>query len=81
MVPLIFDLWQDPQERYDIFMNNYAERTWTLVTINAGVKDLMKTYIKYPPRKQQSKTYAGPITLPQYERFQYIRDTLNNCSS
>jgi arylsulfatase A-like enzyme len=22
-VPKIFDLWQDPQERYDIFMNNY----------------------------------------------------------
>src|SRR6516225_6555124 len=24
-VPQIFDLWQDPQERYDIFMNNYTE--------------------------------------------------------
>ena len=22
-VPQVFDLWQDPQERYDIFMNNY----------------------------------------------------------
>jgi hypothetical protein len=30
--------------RYDIFMNNYTERTWTLVTINAAIKDLMKTY-------------------------------------
>jgi arylsulfatase len=26
-VPQVFDLWQDPQERYDIFMNNYTERT------------------------------------------------------
>lgn len=26
-VPQIFDLWQDPQERYDIFMNNYTEHT------------------------------------------------------
>ena len=25
-VPQVFDLWQDPQERYDIFMNNYTER-------------------------------------------------------
>jgi hypothetical protein len=33
-VPQVFDLWQDPQERYDIFMNNYTERTWTLVTIS-----------------------------------------------
>ena len=27
-VPQVFDLWQDPQERYDIFMNNFTERTW-----------------------------------------------------
>ena len=75
-VPQIFDLWQDPQERYDIFMNNYTERTWTLVTINESVKELMKTYLKYPPRKLQSETYTGPITISQYQRFKYIRDTL-----
>jgi arylsulfatase A-like enzyme len=75
-VPQIFDLWQDPQERYDLFMNNYTERTWTLVTFGAAIKDLMKTYVEYPPRKQQSESYSGPITLPQYERFQYIREML-----
>jgi len=26
-VPQIFDLLQDPQERYDLFMNNFTERT------------------------------------------------------
>lgn len=76
MVPQVFDLWQDPQERYDIFMNNYTERTWALVTISAAIKDLMKTYVKYPPRKLQSEGYTGPITLPQYQRFQYVRDML-----
>jgi arylsulfatase len=30
-VPQIFDLWQDPQERYDLFMNNFTERTWMAV--------------------------------------------------
>jgi arylsulfatase len=75
-VPQVFDLWQDPQERYDIFMNNYTERTWTLVTISAAIKELMQTYVKYPPRKQQSESYAGPITLPEYERFQHIREQL-----
>jgi hypothetical protein len=35
-VPQIFDLWADLQERYDIFMNNYTEHTWTLVTVGAG---------------------------------------------
>ncbi len=76
-VPQIFDLWADPQERYDIFMNNFTEHTWTLVTMNAAVKELMKTYVQYPPRKQQSEVYSGPITLGAYERFQYIRDQLD----
>lgn len=75
-VPQVFDLWQDPQERYDIFMNNYTERTWVLVTISGAIKDLMKTYVQYPPRKVQSETYSGPILISQYERFQYVREML-----
>jgi len=75
-VPQVFDLWQDPQERYDIFMNNYTERTWTMITISEAIKNLMATYIKYPPRKVQSESYSGPITLSGYERFQWIRDQL-----
>jgi len=74
--PQIFDLWQDPQERYDIFMNNYTERTWTLVSFNKAISDLMQTYIKYPPRKMQSEVYTGPITLSKYERFQNVREDL-----
>jgi arylsulfatase A-like enzyme len=75
-VPQVFDLWQDPQERYDIFMNSFSEHTWTLVTVNQVVGELMKSYVKYPPRKQQSETYSGPITLQQYQRFQNLRDQL-----
>ncbi|EAQ75627.1 putative arylsulfatase [Synechococcus sp. WH 5701] len=77
VVPQLFDLWQDPQERYDIFMNNYTERTWMLVTIGEAVKELMKTYVQYPPRKMQGEGYAGPITLTQYERFQHVREMLS----
>ena len=75
-VPQVFDLWQDPQERYDIFMNNYTERTWTMITISDAIKKLMATYVKYPPRKLQSESYSGPVTLTNYERFQFIRDQL-----
>jgi arylsulfatase len=75
-VPQVYDLWQDPQERYDIFMNNYTERTWTLVTISEAIKNLMKTYIQYPPRKMQSAAYSGPLTLSGYERFQWVREQL-----
>jgi arylsulfatase len=74
--PQVFDLWQDPQERYDIFMNNYTEHTWTLVTISEAIKDLMKTYIEYPPRKLQSEAYSGPITISNYEKFQWVREQL-----
>jgi len=75
-VPQIFDLWQDPQERYDIFMNNYTERTWTMVTFTEAIKGLMKTYVQYPPRKLQSMTYTGPITISNYEKFQWVREQL-----
>ncbi len=75
-VPQIFDLWQDPQERYDLFMNNWTEKTWVAVMMNDLVKSLMKTYVDYPPRKLQSEVYTGPITIPQYQRFQNIRESL-----
>jgi arylsulfatase A-like enzyme len=75
-VPQIFDLWQDPQERYDIFMNNFTERTWTMVLFNDSISKLMKTYIEYPPRKLQSAIYTGPITITDYEKFQHMRETL-----
>jgi arylsulfatase len=76
IVPQVFDLWQDPQERYDIFMNNYTERTWTMVGISDAIKNLMKTYVQYPPRKLQSLGYTGPLTLSDYQRLQSVRETL-----
>ena len=75
-VPQVFDLLADPQERYDIFMNNFTETTWYLPVINDEVAKLMKTYTEYPPRKLQGEGYSGPITLTQYERFQNVREQL-----
>lgn len=75
-VPQVFDLLQDPQERYDLFMNNFTEHTWTMVTFNQAITDLMKTYIKYPPRKLQSESYSGPITLSRYQKFKWVREEL-----
>jgi arylsulfatase len=75
-VPQVFDLWADPQERYDLFMNNFTERTWTLVTISAAIKGLMKTYLEYPPRKLQSESYTGLITITKFQNFQWLREQL-----
>lgn len=75
-VPQVFDLWQDPQERYDLFMNNFTERTWTMVPITGAIMKLMKTCVDYPPRKLQSMGYEAPIELSQYQKFQYVRAPL-----
>ncbi len=74
--PQIFDLLADPQERYDIFMNNFTETTWFLPVAGDDVKELMKTYVQHPPRKLQSDVYTGPVTITQYERFKYVQDAL-----
>jgi len=76
--PQIFDLWADPQERYDIFMNNFTERTWTMMPISQALEELMKTYVQYPPRKMQSLGYDGPIELSKYQQFQWLREQLKN---
>jgi hypothetical protein len=57
-------------------MNNFTERTWMAVPMEVEVKKVMESYIKYPPRKLQSMTYTGPITLSQYQRFSWLRDQL-----
>ena len=33
----------------------------------------MQTYVQYPPRKLQGESYTGPITLSNYERFQWVQ--------
>jgi arylsulfatase len=34
----------------------------------------MKTYVEYPPRKLQSMSYSGPITLSDYQKFEFVRE-------
>jgi arylsulfatase len=80
-VPQVFDLWADPQERYDVFMNNYTERTWTMITISNAINKLMKTYVQYPPRKLQSESYSGPLTITNYQRFQWVREQPRTAST
>src|SRR5499427_4111028 len=75
-VPQIFDLWADPQERYDIFMNNFTESTWMGPLMGQELEKIMKSFIQYPPRKLQSMGYTGPITISGYERLQNVQKQL-----
>jgi arylsulfatase A-like enzyme len=76
-VPQVFDLWADPQERYDLFMNNFTERTWLGPIMGQELERVMKTFIQYPPRKLQSDGYTGPITISAYEKFGWLREQLS----
>jgi hypothetical protein len=40
------------------------------------LKKIMATYVKYPPRKVQSYGYTGPVTLSNYEKFEWVRQQL-----
>ncbi|NJI60434.1 arylsulfatase [Microbacterium oxydans] len=54
IVPELFDLWQDPQERYDIFMTSFAEKTWQAPQMAARLLSVLPSYQKYPNRPLQS---------------------------
>jgi arylsulfatase len=72
-VPAIYDLWQDPQERNDVFMNSLTEKTWMIIGFNKVVADLMQTYVTDPPRKLQSETYTGPLTIERYRKLSELK--------
>ena len=68
----------DPQERYDIFMNNFTETTWMGPLMGQELEKVMKSFVQYPPRKLQSDGYTGPITISGYEKFESIKKQLQN---
>ena len=72
-VPAIYDLWADPQERYDLFMNSFTEKTWTLPIFNKATQELMETYIKYPPRPSQSEVYTGPLSINKFRTIEEVK--------
>jgi hypothetical protein len=76
VTPHIFDLLSDPQERYDILMNGFTENTWTAPIMGELAKKLMVSYVKYPPRPLQSEGYTGPITITNWQKFQWLPEQL-----
>ncbi len=75
-VPQIFDLWADPQERYDLFMNNFTERTWLAPVMGTELERIAKTFAEYPPRKLQSVGYDGPVTITGYQKLESVKKQL-----
>jgi len=58
--PELFDLWQDPQERYDIFMTHWTEKTWMMGPIGQKAMALLATYKQFPNRPLQTLAIGAP---------------------
>jgi arylsulfatase A-like enzyme len=69
VVPQVFNLWEDPMERYDVFMTTGRENTWAMPFFLKKMTDVLKSYEDFPPRKMQSETYTGPLTI---DRFRFL---------
>jgi len=49
-VPQLYNLWEDPQERYDIFMTSGRENTWALPFFGEELTAVAQSYRDYPAR-------------------------------
>ncbi|MGZ4694120.1 MAG: hypothetical protein ACXWA3_10885, partial [Acidimicrobiales bacterium] len=52
--PRLYDLWQDPQERYDILMTHWTEKTWMMGPIGQMAMELLASYKEHPNRPIQT---------------------------
>lgn len=75
-VPQVFDLWMDPQERVDIFMNSQTETTWAAPIMQQELEKVMKSFVKYPPRPVQSEGYAGPLSITKFRTIMEVKEVL-----
>ena len=75
-VPQVFDLWQDPQERYDIFMNNFTERTWTMVTIRRSDQEADEDLRAVSAAQAAELGYTGRSRSRSIESSSTIRESL-----
>ena len=69
VVPAIYNLWEDPQERYDVFMTTGRENTWTIPFFGEEMKKVIETFKQYPPRPLQSEVFDGM----SIDRFRLIQ--------
>jgi arylsulfatase A-like enzyme len=72
VTPAIYNLWEDPQERYDVFMTTARENTWTASTFGDELKKVIETFQQYPPRPMQSEAASGELTINRFRMMQKL---------
>jgi len=68
----------DPSGLVDVraYQNTNFRGPALCIPLGTEIKNLMKTYVQYPPRKLQSAAYSGPLTLSSYQKFEWLREQL-----
>lgn len=69
----MYDLFQDPGEHYDIAMTNWTEKTWLAPAFSNVVQKLIASYVKYPPRPEQSILLPAHITNGMFQRMEDLK--------
>jgi arylsulfatase len=72
-MPAVYNLWEDPQERYDIFMTTGRANDWTAPFFMAELEKVVKSFEEYPPRPMQSLAYTGEMTINKFRLIQRLR--------
>ena len=69
IVPELFDLWNDPGERYDRFMNGWAEKTWQAPQMGAARAQPAADLPAVPePAAADAPGSAAPCSTPRTPR-------------
>lgn len=72
-MPAVYNLWEDPQERYDIFMTTGRANDWTAPFFMAELEKVVKSFEEYPPRPMQSLAYTGEMTINKFRLIKRLR--------
>ena len=74
-VPQVFDLLAGPagalRHLHEQLHRAHLDR-WSPSAV--AIKDLMKTYVKYPPRKRRARAMTVRSRFSNYEKFQWLRN-------
>ena len=72
VAPQFYNLYEDPQERYNIFMTTGRENTWLVPIFGPKLKEIVGTFVKYPPRPMQSEASDGEMTIDRFRILQQL---------
>lgn len=72
VVPALYNLYEDPQERYNVFMTTGRENTWAASIFGRAMKKVVQTFVAYPPRPLQTEATERELTINRFRILQQL---------